>query len=149
MMHQQHHDAQPTQTVNNGAQPDRRKFLRNAGMTAAAAAVVVGITDVTGVRPAFAAAKSSPASKAMVIRTGPNGRLGKSKQVQEIRESARASTDTSYAYFSCTLAPGDCDGACTPAGIWCHYCCTSATHARCAHLCVGGESNYFVAFSYP
>lgn len=146
-MDQQHHDGQPTQTVNNGAQADRRKFLRHAGMAAAAAAAVVGITDVTGVKSAFAATKSSPTSKTtMVIRTAPN-ELRKNKQVQEIRESARAGADPT-AYISCVLTTGQCDGACTPAGVWCHYCCTSATHARCAHLCIGGESDYFFFVTY-
>ena len=146
-MDQQHHDGQPEETVNDGAQADRRKFLRHAGMAAAATAAVVGIAEVTGVKSVFAATKSSPAGKTIVIRSGPNGWGAKAKQVQEIRESAGAGADP-YGYFSCVLTPNQCNGACTPAGVWCHYCCTSATHARCAHLCVGGESNFLVAFEY-
>jgi hypothetical protein len=144
-MDQQHHDGQPTATVDDSAQPQRRKFLRHVGMAAAAAAVV-GITDVAGAKSAFAATKGSPGSKAIVIRGGPNGWGSKAKQIQEIRHDARP--DTSYGYISCNPSANQCGGACTPNGIWCHYCCTSATHARCAHLCVGPNEPIFLAFSY-
>lgn len=145
-MDQQHHDGQPTQTADNGTPTQRRKFLRHVGVAAATAAVV-GITDVTGAKSAFAATKGSPGSKNGVIRGGANGWGTKTKKIQEIREAARPDVD-GYAYISCVLAPNQCGGACTPNGVWCHRCRTSATHARSAYLCVGADINLFFHTSY-
>lgn len=142
-MDNNHQDEQRTPVADTGAAHGRRKFLRQAGMTAAATAALVGVADVAGVAPAFASAKGPTIRKATALSTAKGVRPGSTKQVQEIRATATAGSDP---FFSCILAPGHCNGNCTPNGVFCHHCCTSATHDSCAFICVGGDSNFFVSF---
>jgi hypothetical protein len=134
-MDQDHHDEKSPEYGGLTAPRSRRKFLRNVGMTAAATAAVVGVTDAMGMMPAFGAARGSgrPGSWAgdiPISELPPNV----AKKMREIR--ARQGSDPGY--LCCVPAHGDCGGPCTPASVWCHACCDSNGH--CGFFCVYGES---------
>lgn len=106
--------------------PGRRKFLRHLGMTAAATAALAGIADVAGLTPASAA-------------TG-NTRV---KKVRDVRERA-VTVNPNCPSISCLLARGRCGAGCTPTGVYCHTCFTSAGHSY--NMCIGGNFGFFMTY---
>jgi hypothetical protein len=133
------HDSRPAQ--NQNAPATRRKFLRQIGMTGAATAMVVGLADVAGVKPAFAATKATPKSRGVL--TSPNLPAQAQKRIQEIRARTTADPDTAY-FVGCSPTPGECGGPCEPAGVWCHWCCYESGYCggreiSCWRSCIGGD----------
>jgi len=107
-----HDHEPPAEAEGSDRLSNRRKFLRQAGMTTAAVAALAGIGDVMGVTPAFASDKDKKFNWAIAsLQTG----SGKSAKAQDVVE-----------YLNCTCAPNHCPGACHPNGVWCHYCTYSS-----------------------
>jgi hypothetical protein len=130
-MDHHHHDGQslPPET---GPTASRRKFLRQVGMTAAAAAAGVGAADVFGVRSAHAAPKQGTHGRpTMKLSEGPPALV---KRVREIR-SARPDEGIPVC---CSPAPGNCGRPCHPNGVWCHICCSIS----CWYSCIEGHTAF-------
>lgn len=116
----------------------RRKFLRQAGFTAATAAIV-GLTDIVGSKAASAAAKSpaptvKPAPRSLNVKMttlSPDT----AKRIQEIRASATPDTT-----ICCVTDPGHCGGPCHPSNVWCHVCCDPYGH--CFYACANGNGSF-------
>lgn len=139
-MDQDHHDERPPEYGGLSAPRSRRKFLRNVGMTAAATAAVVGVTDVMGMKSAFAATKEPAGQGGHGGQGAPGCNLTISdlppavaKKMREIR--TQQGSDPGY--LCCVPAHGDCGAGCTPGSVWCHACCDSNGH--CGFFCVYGE----------
>jgi hypothetical protein len=134
------HDSQPAQ--NRGAPPNRRKFMRQVGMGAAATAAIAGLADVAGMKPAAAATKRAPTNTGVL--TSPTLSTTTQKKIQEIRaRTVDVHPDTTY-FIACSPTPGDCGGPCEPAGVWCHWCCVDENYCgglavSCWRSCVGGD----------
>jgi hypothetical protein len=139
-MDQHQHDGQSSRDE-TGKAPSRRKFLRQVGMTAAAAAAVAGAADVFGVAPAFAAAKQGTRDRSAT----PARKLGEAppalaKKVREIR-TARANYNP---FYCCSPTPGDCGKPCVR-GEWCHTC-VSSTGNDFWQICLQGDSGFCVSY---
>jgi hypothetical protein len=135
-MEQHHHDGQSDQHTETPV-PNRRKFLRQAGMTAAATAAVVGAADAFGLTPAFASAKQTAKAKpATPYNVMPFDKLPAStaKRMKEIRAVHPDSVTC------CDPQPGHCNGPCHPSSVWCHLCCNSLGY--CWHSCLYGDYSF-------
>jgi hypothetical protein len=146
-MNQDEHDNRAEQALTN-----RRKFLRQVGMTAAATAAVAGFADVTGVTWASAAAKGRISGKEAKEFRAQNPRPPHiEKRIQEIRErratDPQAFASSSFGSYSyCIPTPGQCNGVGGPCpkGKWCHLCCSDYSYCggkelRCWHQCLPGD----------
>lgn len=106
------HHGPPSEAEGSDRPSGRRKFLRQAGMTAAAAAALVGIGDVVGL---------TPASGATMRSAGATMRSGWALTGTQVRpEISDAPHNTQV--MSCTCTPSQCPETCHPDGVWCHYC---------------------------
>jgi hypothetical protein len=94
----------------------RRKFLRQFGMTAAAAAAAVGVTELAGLTPAAAATRGKAA-------TQPFRGTAPLKIVRSAANHA-AAPDCDPIYGTCACDEGHCDGGHCPHGYVCNYCIT-------------------------
>jgi hypothetical protein len=136
----QQHDAQSSQNE-PGKAPSRRKFLRQVGMTAAAAAAVAGAAEVFGLTPASAAAKQGtrgrPALPANKLSEAPPALA---KKVRDIR----AAQPNYNPFYCCSPTPGHCGKPC-PHGEWCHTC-VSSTGNDFWQSCLQGDSGFCVSY---
>jgi hypothetical protein len=133
----------------------RRKFLRQIGMTTATAAVVAGLADVAGMKPAFAATKGTSTSKGVPARSdSPEIR----KMIQEIRtrngqQVGGLNTESRHITLWCQLTPGHCGGPCEPSSVWCHRCCqdyscTPQFSGHCQYVCLYGSVSRCLSLSH-
>jgi hypothetical protein len=124
----------------NPAPPNRRKFLRHVGMTAAATAALAGITDMAGINPALAASKGGSLKKATLVRAVKTSELtpAQRKRVRTVTGTAQPNVDNDDMFCTCT--PGDCGSPCHPSSVWCHYCTKIASSSTCksGYYCIGG-----------
>jgi hypothetical protein len=115
----------------------RRKFLRQVGMTAAAAAAAVGAAELAGLKPAAAAAKrNAVASSAPFRGTAPI------KIVRPVRTGQGATPDCYAAYGGCFCSEGHCDDGHCPHGYVCNYC--FSTSCGSGYYCIKGGCNHHV-----
>jgi hypothetical protein len=113
----------------------RRKFLRQIGMTAAATAAFAGITDIAGVKPAYAGTRIKLPGQATLIRSATAAEMPRStvKQIREIRERMAPDART-----CCIPAPGACGAPCHPKSFFCHACLSA--NGGGGFACLHGDS---------
>lgn len=117
-----------------GETRSRRKFLRQFGVTTAAAAAAVGAAELIGLAPASAAAKVKvKAAKAPFRGVAPV------KIVRSAAAGQAATPDCGTIAGSCTCVPGWCGGPC-PSGYWCNFCNNDGVCGS-GNYCVKGGCN--------
>jgi hypothetical protein len=117
----------------------RRKFLRQFGVTAAAAA---GVAGLAGMKPAAAAVKGRTASL-------PYLGIAPQKIVRSVRTGQQVTPDCIPISASCSCSPGHCGttgGTPCPPGYWCNRCWGTGAHTcfgTSGYFCVKGGCSHF------
>jgi hypothetical protein len=113
----------------------RRKFLRQVGMTAAAAAAAVGAAELAGLKPAAAAAKR----KAVASSASSRG-TARRKIVRPLVAGQAVRPDCEAGYDWCVCSEGNCDGGHCPHGYVCNWCFSGACGDF--YTCIKGGCDY-------